>query len=151
MLVPSSRVVGWPNFQDAIVTTGMISHFQATKDSELNLHLHYYQGRITSQNIRSRCTRATLQGINISHLGKRKIIFKMPFLGDMLVPWRVRVLCCFFRNFSNTSTLAILNFNTTKKTSKSSRQFNNPAVLGSVGFGIPTHPPFFFGCKNSVQ
>ena len=32
----------------------------------------------------------TLQGINISHLGKRKIIFKMPFLGDMLVSWRVR-------------------------------------------------------------
>ena len=31
----------------------------------------------------------TLQGINISHLGKRKIIFKMPFLVDMLVPWRV--------------------------------------------------------------
>ena len=33
----------------------------------------------------------TLQGINISHLGKRKIIFKLPFLGDMLVPWRVSV------------------------------------------------------------
>ena len=31
----------------------------------------------------------TLQGINISHLAKRKIIFKMPFWGDMLVPWRV--------------------------------------------------------------
>ena len=31
----------------------------------------------------------TLQGTNISHLGKRKIIFKMPFLGDMSVPWRV--------------------------------------------------------------
>ena len=31
----------------------------------------------------------TLQGINISHLGKRKILFKMPFLGDMLVSWRV--------------------------------------------------------------
>ena len=30
----------------------------------------------------------TFQGINISHLGKRKIIFKMPFLGDMLVPCR---------------------------------------------------------------
>ena len=29
------------------------------------------------------------QRTNISHLGKRKIIFKMPFLGDMLVPWRV--------------------------------------------------------------
>ena len=33
----------------------------------------------------------TLQGTNISHLGKRKIIFKMPFLGDMLVPWRVYI------------------------------------------------------------
>ena len=31
----------------------------------------------------------TLQGTIISHLEKRKIIFKMPFLGDMLVPWRV--------------------------------------------------------------
>ena len=31
----------------------------------------------------------TLQGINISHLGKRKVIFKVPFLGDMLIPWRV--------------------------------------------------------------
>ena len=34
----------------------------------------------------------TLQGTNISHLGKRNIIFKMPFLGDMLVPWRVWLL-----------------------------------------------------------
>ena len=34
----------------------------------------------------------TLRGINISHLGKRKIIFKMQFLGDMLVPWRVPTL-----------------------------------------------------------
>ena len=31
----------------------------------------------------------TLQGTNISHLVKRKIIFKMPFKGDMLVPRRV--------------------------------------------------------------
>ena len=39
---------------------------------------------------RSKVTRPlTLQGINISHLGKRKIIFKMPFLGDMWVSWRV--------------------------------------------------------------
>ena len=38
----------------------------------------------------------TLQGINISHLGKRKIIFKMPFLGDMLVPWRVKWTQVFF-------------------------------------------------------
>ena len=34
---------------------------------------------------------ATLQGTNISHLGNRKIIFKMPCWGDMLVPWRVFV------------------------------------------------------------
>ena len=40
-------------------------------------------------NLYIRKIRSTLQGINISHLGKRKIIFKMPFLGDMLVPWRV--------------------------------------------------------------
>ena len=33
----------------------------------------------------------TFQEINISHLGKRKIIIKMPFWGDMLVPWRVLV------------------------------------------------------------
>ena len=37
-------------------------------------------------------THGTLQGIKISHLGKRKIIFKMPFFGDMLVPWRVRLM-----------------------------------------------------------
>ena len=35
----------------------------------------------------------TLQGINTSHLGKRKIIFKMPLWGDMLVPWRVTSVC----------------------------------------------------------
>ena len=35
----------------------------------------------------------TLQGINISHLGK--IIFKMPFLGDILVSWRVAVYIFF--------------------------------------------------------
>ena len=33
----------------------------------------------------------TLQGTNISHLGKRNIIFKVPFWGDMLVPWRVYI------------------------------------------------------------
>ena len=33
----------------------------------------------------------TLQEINISHLGKRKIIFKRDFLWDMLVPRRVTI------------------------------------------------------------
>jgi len=32
---------------------------------------------------------ATLQGTNISHLGKRKIIFKNALVRDMLVPRRV--------------------------------------------------------------
>ena len=41
----------------------------------------------------------TLQGTNISHLGKRKIIFKMTFLGDMLVPWRVFPKPDFFNMF----------------------------------------------------
>ena len=36
----------------------------------------------------------TLQEINISHLGKRKIIFKMHFSGDMLVPWRATFPLC---------------------------------------------------------
>ena len=31
----------------------------------------------------------TLQGTNISHLWKRKIIFPATFKGDVLVPWRV--------------------------------------------------------------
>ena len=33
------------------------------------------------------------QGTNISHLGKNNI-FKIPFLGDMLVPWRVYAIQC---------------------------------------------------------
>ena len=44
---------------------------------------------------------ATLQGINISYLGKRKIIFKSAFLWDMLVPRRVYIIHyiihCYFR------------------------------------------------------
>ena len=33
--------------------------------------------------------KGTLQRTNISHLGKRNIIFKMQFVKDILVPWRV--------------------------------------------------------------
>ena len=40
---------------------------------------------LTLANIPSR----SLQGTNVSHLGKRKIIFKSAFGWDMLVPWRV--------------------------------------------------------------
>ena len=47
------------------------------------VHVVHYLLEIIREN------NTTLQGINISHLGKRKIIFKMPFLGDMLISWRV--------------------------------------------------------------
>ena len=54
---------------------------------------HYLKGKFIFQpiilGIHLGFSGFTLQGINISHLGKRKIIFKMPFWGDMLVPWRV--------------------------------------------------------------
>ena len=50
----------------------------------------------------------TLQGVNISHLGKRKIIFKMPFWGDMLVPWRVKFLKTNVFRFINRINLVIL-------------------------------------------
>ena len=45
------------------------------------------EARISSDPLFS--AKYTLQEINISHLGKRKIIFKMHFSGDMLVCWRV--------------------------------------------------------------
>ena len=40
------------------------------------------------------CLEDTLQEINTSHLGKRKIIFKMDFSGDMLVPRRIIPRTC---------------------------------------------------------
>ena len=33
----------------------------------------------------------TLQGTNISHLGKSKNIFKSALVGDMLIPWRIHI------------------------------------------------------------
>ena len=48
---------------------------------------------------------ATLQEINISHLGKGKIIFKMPFLGDIFcslegMPFESSLLCHSLRKSS---------------------------------------------------
>ena len=37
----------------------------------------------------------TIQGINVSHLGKRKIIFKRALVGDMLVSRRIYILISF--------------------------------------------------------
>ena len=57
------------------------------KISKMIMLVHFYECWRTGNN--DLYAEYTLQGINISHLGKRKIIFKMPFFGDMLVPWRV--------------------------------------------------------------
>ena len=81
----------------------------------------------------------TLQGINISHLGKRKIIFKMPFWGDMLVSWRVlhvhhpsklvqaRIQWIFYRK--DKSKMGLFNTNLenfpTKKTGKTTKKHSN--------------------------
>ena len=46
----------------------------------------------------------TLWGINISHLGKRKTIFKIGFSGDMLVPWRVYIYLYIYMRFPSKST-----------------------------------------------
>jgi len=51
------------------------------------LNVSFLRVPVTWQKTRWRTL--TFQGTNISHLGKRKIIFKMPFCGDRLVPWRV--------------------------------------------------------------
>ena len=58
-----------------------------------DLHFWYwkllYQKQICCKKSRSHLPKVNLQGINISHLGKGKIIFKHHFWWDMLVPWRV--------------------------------------------------------------
>ena len=46
---------------------------------------------ILSQLTQSSLRVVALEEINISHLGKRKIIFKMDFSGDILVPRRVNI------------------------------------------------------------
>ena len=47
---------------------------------------------LTARHWKMHAWKTTLQGTNISHLGKRKIIFKIPFWGDMLVPWKTTFL-----------------------------------------------------------
>ena len=54
------------------------------ENQDQNFFLGVY---VCSKNMKS--SKHTLQEINISHPGKRKIIFKMNFSGDMLVPRRV--------------------------------------------------------------
>ena len=68
-----------------------------------NLGLHNHLRKSEKDEVQNSYT---LQGTNISHLGKRKIIFKMPFWGDMLVPWRVIV----FGRWKNTSRPTQLGF-----------------------------------------
>ena len=68
----------------------------------------------------------TLQGTNISHLGQRKIIFKMPFLRDMLVPWRVFV-------FPHNSAKRSVQKKKQRNTKKIPRRWDAIYDLGKVG------------------
>ena len=66
------------------------------KNNQGTINLRYWgchlERRVTTYTHIHKLYIYTLQGINISHLGKRKIIFKMDFSRDMLVPRRVYVL-----------------------------------------------------------
>ena len=55
----------------------------------LPLPIPYHQRFIPAKLKWKETTMYTLQGTNISHLEKRKIIFKSALGWDMLVPWRV--------------------------------------------------------------
>ena len=52
-------------------------------------HSKVFMANVARKQAMTSMTRVTLQGINISYLGKRKIIFKSAFLWDMFVPRRV--------------------------------------------------------------
>ena len=80
----------------------------------------------------------TLQGINISHLGKRKIIFKMPFLGDMLVSWRVSLYISFITVWA-----VITSFHMYPPPSAPAYSLGVPWP-GNVPPGVETQS--FFGC-----
>ena len=67
----------------------MIYHARICKKKRKKENTNPRQHFQSFKRLKVRHVRHTLQGINISHLGKRKIIFKLPFWGDMLVPWRV--------------------------------------------------------------
>ena len=62
--------------------------------------MHLQQGK--SKELQAGTKQSTLRGINISHLWKRKIIFKSAWEWDMLVPWRVfiSISCCVWIAYS---------------------------------------------------
>ena len=68
-LLAATRLTGWPIHPSSIEMTRRIS----TQNERLKENLKFWD---------------TLQGTNVSHLRKRKIVFKSPLVGDMLVPWR---------------------------------------------------------------
>ena len=79
---------------------------------------------------------------HISHLGKRKIIFKMPFLGDMLVPWRVvfwkfdHYLCSDFQSTIPSGTIFKMVGLTSRHFSSShNRGIYSENIFKQIGFG----------------
>ena len=90
MLVLSSKWQGWCFYIYIYIYMQLLDHLLLQGDKKkkpLSCENHQVDPKKTAT--AKGKGKITLQGINISHLGKRKIIFKMPFLGDMLVPWRV--------------------------------------------------------------
>ena len=88
---PIFWIIGWitryaqllkPPFAEHILPVPFVEHILPCKLLNLNFMSVCFWSFVTLLGI-------TLQEINISHLGKRKIIFKMDFSGDMLVPRRV--------------------------------------------------------------
>ena len=67
-----------------------LSMWSATSSWYSSGVLHLWASKLArNKQAPNRSQKYTLQGTNISHLGKRKIIFKMQFWRDMLVSWRV--------------------------------------------------------------
>ena len=66
-----------------------LSMWSATSSWYSSGVLHLWASKLArNKQAPNRSQKYTLQGTNISHLGKRKIIFKMQFWRDMLVSWR---------------------------------------------------------------
>ena len=82
------RTIGMSKIHKSTGPVGLCAWRILWRSGQIHFDPWCFEKKTTCQTTMNRSI-DTLQEINISHLGKRKIIFKMPFLGDMLVPWRV--------------------------------------------------------------
>ena len=68
------------------VYTRIVFFFSHPRINDWYQKLHTHKITVLLRIMNHAFVEYTLQGTNISHLGNRNIIFKMPFWGDMLVP-----------------------------------------------------------------